>query len=224
MISSRSLLFIAISAVLAASGCSPSSAPVSDLPPVARLPAASSAITTHRTSGHERLAQSYVYVVKPSDYVRDATSGRYQRDSSTYIEARTELNTSAEAGYYSQQALEARGAAVTSWQQLKINGQDVSLVTARFGGEERQAVDPNPREIMGLVWLGAENYVAHLDGVYRAGDTATARITRQILLSAWLDEAATAAQSARANQKVREYMKKNPDGPPPAPGTSAPID
>lgn len=223
MITPRSLLLITVGAGLAA-GCSPAAPPVSELPPVAELPAAPSAVTTQRTSRHERLAKSYVYVVKPADYVRDAASARYQRDASTYIETQTELSTRAEPSYYSKQGYEARGVAVTDWQLLKLNGQDVSLVTARYGGEANQAVDPNPQEIMGLVWLGDENYVVHLDGVYRAGDTATARVTRQILLSAWLDAKATATQSERANQAVREHLKQNPNEPPPFPGTNASID
>lgn len=224
MINPCKLLFITIGAGLMSSGCSPATAPVSEQPPIAVLPTAPNIITTHRASGYERLAHSYVYVMKPADYVRDAKSGRYQRDSSTYIEAQTELNTSAEPDYYSKQGCEARGVAVTSWQRVNLNGQNVSLVTARYGGEANQAPDANPREIMGLVWLGAESYVVHLDGVYRTGDTAAARTIRQILLSAWLDKKTTIAQSERDNKKVREAMRENPEGPPPVPGSTTPID
>lgn len=224
MITPRSLLFSTIVAGLAASSCSSPTSQVSDLPPVAALPAAPSIIITQRTSRHERLARSYVYVMKPTSYVRAANSARYERDSSTYIEARTELNTTAVPGYYSKQGYEDRGIVVRSWQLLKLNGEDVFLVTARFGGEVPQAPDPNPQEISGLVWLGAENYVVHLDGVYRTGDTAAARTTRQILLSAWLDTKTTVAQSIRENKKARESMRENPDGPPPVPGSTTPID
>lgn len=199
--------------------CSPETPPAT-APVAVILPAAPDSLATRKSGEHERLAGSYLYVVKPPTYVRVPGTRRYEHDSSTYVEAQTELNTSATAGYFSKAEFGMR-AALTSWQQVKLNGRPAFLVTARYGGADRQAADPNPRELMELV-VETENSIVHLDGVYRVGDAAGAEKTRRILLSAWLDEEALSAKSEQARQAMLSQLAQHPDAPPAPP--SFPVD
>ena len=223
MYSLRLLLPLTALSALLLAGCSADTAPETTAtvtpPGVVELPPAPASVRTQKTSRHVVLgAGKYVYALLPATYQPRLQNRRYEQDANHYVEARVGLAEEAPMDYYSRASLEARGVAITSWQQIQLNGRPVVLMSARYQGAEQPAANPVPREIMGLVFVAdKESSIVQLDGVYPAGDTAAAAATRRILLSTWIDTVALAVGSEREAQFRKEQMAADPTGPPPPP-------
>ena len=138
-------------------------------------------IQTSKTKQHIRVAGTKVWVVAPEEYEHVEELARYQKKEKLYFQV-MEMPASFEEAKanLSREAIEAQGAQVDVYQEIKVNNYDAIY----FEGPSKY-----PGETKLGIWFGNETVVASMVGVCKNSDVEGKEELIQIIRTVFYDEA-----------------------------------
>jgi hypothetical protein len=138
------------------------------------------AINTTQTDKHKRVDGTKAFIVIPEGYERKETVARYHKKEKLYFQI-MEMPVSYEDAKVnlSKEAIEAKGAEVKVYKEIKINGYDGIY----FEGPSKY-----PRETKLGIWFGDETFVASIVAVCEDSDIEGKEELIEIVRSTFYDK------------------------------------